>query len=47
MSGTLEKIRALVARGAVRATEHAYERFEKRDIYYEDVLSGLKTAVEI
>ena len=47
MSETLERIRALVARGEVRVSLHGYEELAADGIHVRDVIDGLKTAVVI
>ncbi len=44
MSETLQKIRRLVAEGAVRISEHGYDELADDGIYVREVLSGLADA---
>jgi hypothetical protein len=47
MSDTLDRIRALVARGEVRISDHGYDELEEDDILPSDVLAGIGAAVAI
>lgn len=47
MSKTLERVRALVARGDVRVSLHGYEELAADGIRVRDVIDGLNTAVVV
>lgn len=47
MSETLERVRALAARGDVRVSLHGYEELAADAIQVRDVIEGLNTAVVI
>lgn len=47
MSETLERVRALVARGEVRVSLHGYEELAADNIGVHDVIAGLATAVVV
>lgn len=44
MSEALERIRQLVAEGAVRISDHGYDELASDEIFATEVLSGLATA---
>jgi hypothetical protein len=44
LSQTLERVRALVARGEVSISLHGYEELASDKIYVVDIIDGLKTA---
>ena len=44
---TFDKVRALVARGEVRVSDHGYEEMSDEDILARDVLAGVFDAVEV
>ena len=44
MSNTLEQIRALVATGVVRISDHGYDELAADEILVRDVVAGLATA---
>jgi len=45
LSETLERVRELVAQGAVRVSVHGYEELAADDIHVRDVVGGLSAAV--
>lgn len=45
MSATLERVRALVARGDVRVSLHGYEELAADNVGARDIVDGLSTAV--
>ena len=47
MSETLERIKALVAEGDVRISEHGYDELAEDEILVEDVLAGAREAIAI
>ena len=47
MSNTLAQVQALVARGAVRISDHGYDELAKDDILVNDILAGLGKAVVV
>lgn len=47
MSQTLEQVRALVARGAVRVSAHGYEEPAADQIAVHDVVEGLAVALVV
>jgi hypothetical protein len=47
LSGTLERVRALVARGEVRISVHGYEELADDDLRARDAIDGLETAVVV
>ena len=47
MSQTLEQVRALVARGAVRVSDHGYEELAADGVLIRDVIEGLAGAVVV
>lgn len=47
MSKTLERVRALVARGEVRVSLHGYEELAADGVLVRDVIDGLNTAIVI
>lgn len=44
---TLERVRALVARGEVHVSLHGYDELAADDIRVQDIIEGLATAIEI
>ena len=47
MSDTLTRVRALVAEGKVRVSEHGYDELADDDIFTSDVFIGVRTAVVV
>ena len=47
MSETLERVRALVARGDVRVSVHGYEELAADNIGVHDIVDGLATAMVV
>jgi hypothetical protein len=47
LSETLTQIQALVARGAVRISDHGYDELAKDDISVSDIVAGLGSAVVV
>ena len=47
LSYTLTQIQALVARGAIRISDHGYDELAKDDISVSDILAGLGMAVVV
>jgi len=47
LSETLEQVRALVARGEVRVSDHGYEELAADGIFVRDVIDGLAGAVVV
>ena len=47
MSKTLTQIQLLVARGAVRISEHGYDELSEDDIFINDILDGVGSAVVV
>ena len=47
MSKTLEQVRALVARGAVRISLHGYEELTADGVQVRDIIDGLETAIVV
>ena len=47
LSGTLEQVRVLVARGEVRVSLHGYEELAADRIHVKDIIDGLETAVVV
>ena len=47
MSQTLDQVRALVARGDVRVSDHGYEELGADHIFVRDVIEGLAAAVVV
>ncbi|MBI3263662.1 MAG: DUF4258 domain-containing protein [Acidobacteria bacterium] len=47
MSETLERVRALVARGEVRISLHGYEELADDNLRVHDIIEGLKTAIVV
>jgi hypothetical protein len=44
---TFDRVRALVARGEVRVSDHGYDEMSDEDILARDVLAGVFEAVEL
>ena len=47
MTDTLTHIHSLVARGAIRISDHGYDELAKDDISVNDVLDGVRNAVVV
>ena len=47
LSYTLTQIQALVARGAIRISDHGYDELVKDDILVSDILAGLGMVVVV
>jgi hypothetical protein len=47
LSDTLTHIRSLVARGAIRISDHGYDELTKDDISVNDILDGVRNAVVV
>jgi hypothetical protein len=45
MSGTFQRIQALVLAGDAHVSDHGYEELRKDDILVDDITSGIATAV--
>jgi Domain of unknown function (DUF4258) len=47
LSDTLTQIQALVARGAIRISNHGYDELSKDDISVSDIVGGINSAVVV
>jgi hypothetical protein len=47
LSDTLNQIEALVARGAIRISDHGYDELAKDDISVSDIVAGIGSAVVV
>jgi hypothetical protein len=47
MSQLLERIRELVTRGEVQISDHGYDELPDDDLFVDDIVAGLATAIVV